>query len=633
MSNDLDFFDELDSAIAEDINKEIERLRVELKTSSQLYYSNGTSPYSDKEWDAKYYRLKEISPNDPILEEVGHGYEVDDDLEENEDGVKFTHPIIAGSIPKTKDIALIKKKIGKKSKWSVKLDGNAMFCYYEHGVLKVAATRGRNNIGIDKTYKIKLLVPNNIPVNLASFVVKGEVVIDKKDYTVANGFNIEVSSRNAVAGILNRKEGWEDQFNFLKFVAYIFEDINTKKSIESDYQWADWFEIEEQKDCSIFLKMPLDEFYETYKLDWKYECDGTIFRFDDMSMLALKYGEEKGSTEYLIPEMTTGVDQRITPVANLKPVNLCGASIKRASFGSFNKLNLLGLWPTPEKATVEIIKANEIIPKVISATILIPANTDGKFSYPLCPVCGTESKPKGKHVFCVNPDCANIEASRLYKFSSFFYPMGLSDAKAEKLFKFHGVVTIIDLLKFNYKKYDFTKIPGIGASDSILFMMFFDKMSNKIDSKVIYQSVITSCGKSYSKEIVKSGFIISDVWELDGVYPVLNALKSFSSNVISEMAEKRELIKKICELRVIVDDVPKNIVGSFCITNARFSEEQLNKLNLIGWVEDSTVKKTTTVLITNDIDNITGKVEKARKYGIPVVEIAQFFEEYINEEE
>lgn len=631
MSDDLDFFADLDAAIKSDLDVEIERLVKELTYGSQQYYANGKSPYSDKEWDTKYYRLAEIDPNNPILAEVGHGYDVDSEIEDSPDAIKYIHPIIAGSITKTKDINLIKSKIGKKSKWSIKLDGNAMFNYYGHGKLLNSSTRGKNNIGIDKTHKMKLIIPTNIPVNLEHFVVKGEVVIDKKDYTVENGFDVTKSSRNAVAGLLNRKEGWEEQFKFLKFVAYIFEDIKTKKSIENDYVWSDWFEVEEQKDCSIFLNTPIDDFYEMYKLDHKYDSDGTVFRFDDMSMLALKYDDESGSTRLNKPEMTIGIDQRLTPVGDLKPINLCGSTIKKVSFGSFNKLQSLGLWPTPIEANVEIIKANEIIPKVISAQIIISADKNKPFHYPLCPVCGTESKPKGKHVFCVNPKCENIEKSRLYKFSSFFYPQGFSDSKAEKVFKFHGISTIIDLLKFNYKKYDFTAIPGIGSSDNILIMMFFDKLSKKIDSKIIYQSVITSCGKTYSKEIVKSGFIISDVW--NEKYEPIKQLKNFNSAVIEEIIEKKELIKKICELREVVDDVPKNIVGSFCITNARFSPEQLERLSSKGWVEDTSVKKTTTVLITNDIDNITGKVEKARKYGIDVVEIAQFFEQYIDDEE
>src|ERR1035437_5010162 len=95
-----DFFDDLDASINTDKQKEIEKLREDLKSASQKYYSTGKSPYSDKEWDVKYYRLADLNPNDPILTEVGHGYDVDEELEESGDGIKFTHPIIAGSITK-----------------------------------------------------------------------------------------------------------------------------------------------------------------------------------------------------------------------------------------------------------------------------------------------------------------------------------------------------------------------------------------------------------------------------------------------------------------------------------------------------------------------------------------------------
>lgn len=628
-----DFFDELDASLNSDKESEIKKLREELRASSQKYYSTGKSDLTDKEWDNKYYRLAELCPDDPILSEVGHGYDVDEELNSSDDGVKFVHPIIAGSIPKTKDIELIKRKIGKKSKWSVKLDGNAMFCYYRKGVLENAATRGKNNIGIDKTHKMKLIIPNLIPVDREYFVVKGEVVILKKDYTVANGFDVSKSSRNTVAGILNKKEGWESQMRFLVFIAYIFEDINTKKTIEDNYSWDSWYKVEKQKDCKIFLETPIEEFYETYKLDWECDSDGTVFRFDDMSMLALKYEEESGDTEGLNNELTIGSDQRLTPVANLRPINLCGSTVRRASFGSFNKLQKLGLWPTPHEYRLTIIKANEIIPKVIGAKIIVPHDQNQPITYPICPSCGQESQPKGKHVFCVNNSCPNIEESRLYKFAGFFYPKGLSDSKAEKLFKYHNIVTVVDLLKFNYKKYDYTKIPGIGKSDNVLIMMFFDNLSGRIDSKIVYQSLLISCGRSYSKAIVKSGFAISDVWTQDGKYPVLQEIDGISSNLLTELATKRTLIKEVCELREVYDDVPQNVVGSFCITNARFSPEQLSRLKLLGWVEDDTVKKTTTVLITNDIDNITGKVEKARKYKIPVVEIPQFFEEFLGEDQ
>jgi NAD-dependent DNA ligase len=163
-------------------------------------------------------------------------------------------------------------------------------------------------------------------------------------------------------------------------------------------------------------------------------------------------------------------------------------------------------------------------------------------------------------------------------------------------------------------------------------MTFFDKLAGNIDSKVIYQSMIVSCGKTYSKEIVKSGFSIKNVANREE-YHHLTSLKGFSSKVILELEKEAPKILHILALRNVVDDVPKRIVGSFCITQARFDDAQIDRLKRLGWVEDTSVKKTTTVLITSDIDNVTGKVEKARKYGVDVMEIAQFFEQYIDDAE
>jgi NAD-dependent DNA ligase len=156
-------------------------------------------------------------------------------------------------------------------------------------------------------------------------------------------------------------------------------------------------------------------------------------------MLALKYDDEVGKaivTQW--PIFTIGIDQRLTPVQPFAPTKLSGATIRKASIGSFNKLVKLGLWPSPDKAEIEFIRANEIIPKVVSARILVPSATNDH-SLPKCPVCGTESTIEGKHVFCMNPECKNIEDSKLYKFASFFYPKGLSDSKATNLFEHYGI--------------------------------------------------------------------------------------------------------------------------------------------------------------------------------------------------
>lgn len=625
---DIDI-DDLDSIIEDNNKSEIKELVNKITIQSQKYHANGTSDVSDAVWDGWMDRLAIIDPENELITQTGNGYDIDDE-EDSSELVKVDHPIVVGSIPKEKDPKVIKTKIGPKSTFSIKLDGNSIVAYYNYGKLDKVLTRGKNNRGIDRTDKFKNIIKDQIFCALPETAVRGEAVISKKNYTVENGFDITKSSRNAVAGLISRKEGGEDQLKFVDFVAYTFINVQTKKSIYSDYDWSTDFKVEKQKPCKIFMEMDLEEFFLEYKLNHEYDADGTVFQFDDGSLVALKYKDESVITDLKGIQWTIAIDQRLTPVATLEPVKLAGATISRASLGSYDRTMSLNLWPFPLDAKVEIIRANEIIPYVtrcVSRTLATDYLTN-----PYCPCCATESVIEGKHAYCRNPKCPNIEQSALLKFCSFYYPDKMSDKQMLKILDGLNIKTIIQLLEFNTKRVDFTKIDGIGKSLAHLAEVFFDSISGNIDSKVIYQSVITSCGKSYANTIVKTGIKIQDIYEHDCWVAELSILSGFNRNVIKQLIEKKETIRKICSLRTVVDDKPKNVVGTYCVTGIRFSKEQVDKLLIAGWMEDSSAKKTTTVVVTNDKYGSSTKIEKAKKYGIPVLEVNEFFEDYIDED-
>lgn len=623
-------FDELDAIVAQNNSGEIDELTKELSECSQEYYSKGTSKLSDRQWDAKYERLRQIDPNNPILTQVGHGYDVDleEDVDEKE---KYEHPIVVGSITKTKDVAFLRKKIGKNSTFSVKLDGNSIVAYYRFGVLDRVVTRGKDNIGIDRTNKFKTIIPNKIDVLLPHVAVRGEAVILKSKFNRAHGFDDTNSSRNTVAGLISRKDGWEDLFKHIDFIAYTFIDISTKRSIYSNFKWDTWFNVEEQKSAKIFLDSDINEFYDEYKSNWKYDADGTVFIFDDLSMLALKYEDESVHTDLEAIKWTIGVDQRLTPIAILKPVKLSGATITKASLGSFDRLKKLSIWPKPVHCGVNIIRANEIIPYVKSVGMrsyegyINPPN-------PICPECGKESEVQGKHVYCVNDECPNIEKSSLLKFASFFYPDGISDKQAEKLFNALKIKNIAQLLAYDINKVNLNKMVGVGDSLAMLAEILFGNMSGDIDSVIVYNSVVNGCGKSLAKNIVKMGVDINQIYLNSKWIDVIKAIPGFPNKVADSIWKNKDIIKEICRLRKVVDNKPKNIVGSYCVTGVRFSKTQMAQLQISGWVEDSSVKKTTRVLVTNDPFSSSTKTVKAQKYGVPVMDMEQFFEEFINED-
>jgi DNA ligase (NAD+) len=52
-------------------SEEIQALRSQILSAREAYYSKGTSPLSDDEYDALEEKLRILSPQDPLLKEVG----------------------------------------------------------------------------------------------------------------------------------------------------------------------------------------------------------------------------------------------------------------------------------------------------------------------------------------------------------------------------------------------------------------------------------------------------------------------------------------------------------------------------------------------------------------------------------
>ena len=599
-------------------------LRELIANASQAYYDTGEVIVDDATFDEWVDEYTVLNPNDPILKEVGFGYDFNG-IDEKE---KFQHPIPVGSIDKNKSIDFVLKWI--KAAWglSTKLDGNSVVLYYKNGKFWKAITRGRKNIGIDRTAKFMNCKSVAKEIPLKGYVaVRGEAVIKKVDFTIENGFDIEKSSRNAVAGAISRKDDWEKVFEFVDFVAYTFVDIDEQKDVYKEIVWDDYFIVEHQKQESIeFLKnIPL--FKKKYKEDPAYEADGAVFKNADGSMIAFKFEDEKALTKQREIIIQIGVDQRLTPISIFDPVNLSGARITKASLGSMGNAIKTGCYPVQYNHVIEITRANEIIPHV-ERTVSFD-DTGVVFKKPKCPVCGSFGEANGEHYFCINLDCDNLNASKLYKFSSFFYPEGISNKVIKKVFDYLQVVTVEDLYAIEEHQYQNVIIPGIGGSTQEKIEQFFLNIHQNIDSKIVYQTFLKSCGKTFSKIIVDHGIKFDEYINSQADLPSLLLIPGFHREIVREMERNRHIFMNLSKIMKIVDEIKLVTKGTFCITGARFSGFQLKMIEDAGWGEDSSIKKTTTVLVTKDPDSASGKIQKARSYGVPVVSIEDFMMDYI----
>lgn len=602
------------------MSNRINELETKLTEWAKAYYENGTSIVPDSVYDAHFKELQSLNPNSKIFQTAGKGYVVEASEKE-----KFKHPIEVGSIDfRSHDLDEIIKKLDRNATWTIKIDGNSVCDYFEYGNLLNVSTRGSENIGIIRTDRfIKCgKTPKTIDFlkSIRLACVRGEVAIPKKKFLVENGFDVDKASRNSVAGAISRKTDYEDVFKHVDNVKYTFVNCDTGEDL-SNFNWEEYYPCERQKPAfKNGIPISLEELRAAVE-NSEYECDGIVFRNPDGELFAFKFEDEKAQTKILKIDISIGAAQRLTPIANLLPVNLSGSIISKASLGSFAMAEGIGAFPLYSECHCELVRSGEIIPLI---TRIISNEGEIVQDKILCPCCGTEAQYNGAHAFCVNPNCPNIEREYLFKFCSFISPEGLKERTLEKIFSHYNINSVLDLVESEAGFWDITEVGGIGQSTAELFDEMVNTMNGELDSKIIYQTYLTGCGERASKAIVNSGFSFEEY--ISGKYSVdkLYTLPNFNSNIIKELEEKQEMISEVCQYGQYFDEVEVVGTKTFCITGVRLSKDEQELAKKAGWEEKSGVSKNLNVLVVKSTNSTSSKTEKAKSLGVKIVSLDEF---------
>jgi DNA ligase (NAD+) len=160
-----------------------------------------------------------------------------------------------------------------------------------------------------------------------------------------------------------------------------------------------------------------------------YLIDGAVIRITDFQTRealgftdkfprwAVAYKFEAEEVTATLEDVTweLGRTGKLTPLAHVSPVELAGATVKRATLNNFGDIQRkrvkLG-------AKVWIRRSNEVIPEIMGSVgeyaegerdILPPEN---------CPACGAKVEARGANLFCPNRRCRPQVVARLAHFAS-----------------------------------------------------------------------------------------------------------------------------------------------------------------------------------------------------------------------
>jgi len=433
------------------VAKTIENLREKLRFHEHLYHVLDAPEITDAEYDAMMRELKALEEAHPELVtadsptrrvggkpregfvKVAHSspmLSLDNAL--GEDELRDFDRRVRGLLKEGEAYAYVAE---------LKMDGVSMAVQYRNGKLALALTRGDGSIGEDVTENARTIraIPLQLRGHAENREVRGEVVLNRKAFEKLNaeqeaqGARLFANPRNAAAGALRvldpaitasrqldyftyflladgapaHKTQWE-ALEALKKLGFKVNP-NSRRFDDIDGLAAFCKEWEEKRDSLPFeidgVVVKLDSVEQQNRLGWTAKAPRWA--------IAYKFPARQEETLLESIEVNVGRTGAVTPWARLKPVNIGGVTVSRATLHNEDEIARLDVQDGDQ---VLVERAGDVIPKVVR--VVRPGIHRVPFRMPKhCPVCGGEIvRVEGEAVSrCINTNCpARLKESVLH---------------------------------------------------------------------------------------------------------------------------------------------------------------------------------------------------------------------------
>ncbi len=655
-----------------DKNQRMQELVDILNRASADYYSGREESMTNFEWDALFDELAQLEaeigitlPNSPtqMTSDAPMG-------EGKETGVKEPHEFPTLSLAKTKVVKELQAWAGDRPIWLTwKLDGLTLVLTYDQGKLSKIMTRGNGTIGTNITFMKDVI--RGFPLEISEqghMVVRGEATISYSDFTMIND-TIEdedekySNPRNLASGTLaldvsNVSKVQERKVTFYAFalvylehgmnewgkrIAYLdqlgFQTIEREATRAEDLPEAiqRWTKKVESGD----MDLPVDGLVICYD-DIEYAASGSVTgHHAARSGLAFKWQDVSAISQLDHVEWSCAASV-ITPVAVFEPIQLEGTIVSRASLCNISEMERLGIGED-QRTTLEIIKANKIIPKCIAVK-----QASGQFSIPeCCPVCQqkteirTSANSGTKTLRCTNPACP---AKHLKRFSRFVskHGMDIDGLSIQTLLAFVNkgyIKHFEDIYHLSKYKEEIKSLEGFGEKSCENLLKAIERSRKVHPVNFIYALCIPLIGVDAGKKIIgklgSNGFL-SRLQSGEGFLDIEGIGPEKSSAILQWYQEPEQnasfhaLLRELHleEVTAKPDDGGKCAGLTFVITGDvhHFSNRDAFRAYVEGEGGSVTgsVSKKTNYLVNNDVQSTSAKNKKAMDLGIPILSEEDF---------
>lgn len=535
----------------------------------------------------------------------------------------------------------------------LKYDGLTINVTYEDGNFAGAATRGNGIVGEDVTEQVKTIktVPLSIPFK-GKCELQGEGIMRLsalEKYNREHPKDILKNARNAAAGAIRNLDpkvtaqrnldvvfysnGYEEglqvhsQTQLVKFLQengmltnYVFKRAKTFEEVKAVINY-----IGEKRSSFDFL------------------IDGVVIKINDFAVreklgytdkfpkwaIAYKFDAEQVTTKLNQVEWQVGRTGKLTPIGKLDAVELCGATIRRATLNNFGDILRKKL---KTNALVFVRRSNDVIPEVLGA-----AEEGGEeiVRPTVCPACGFPLQEVGANLYCVNAEnCRPQIVARLshYCEKGACDIEGLSDKTVNLMVDKLDVRSVADLYRLT--KEQLLTLEGFKDKKAQNVVDAVEKSKNVALPQFIYALGLDNVGTVTAKDLAAMFGSVDNLQKatmeqltsIDGIGDVV------AEGIVQYFKESQnlEIIRQLKEAginpQMHLQEKKGPFLGKKVVLTGSLSHytrsEASKIIESLGGEVSSTVSKTVNLVVAGE--DAGSKLQKAQSLGIEIIDEQQF---------
>ena len=548
----------------------------------------------------------------------------------------------------------------------MKLDGVAVELVYQDGRLVQGSTRGDGATGEGILDNLKTIA--SIPLVLQPpfpplLEVRGEVYIETEDFRRWNGELEEAGQptfanpRNAAAGSLRQLDSRVTARRPLNIYCYgvgLLEGVSISKQSELLQALQDWglrvnlagTQVVEGVEGVLKYYRALLERREglpfeidgvvvkVNRLDWQRELGEVSSR--PRWATAFKFPPRQAVTRIDDIQLQVGRTGAITPVAILKPVEVSGVTVSRASLHNWDEIARLDV-RIGDQVVVE--RAGDVIPDVVR--VLHEQRSGKETQVPLpghCPACGSPvSRLEGEVVpRCQGSTCPAQLLERLKHFVSRrgMDIEGLGERTLDQLLRLGLVHSVADL--YALRREDLFACDRMGEKLADNLLGAIEGSKQRPLARFLYALGIRNVGEHLAKLLARQFGSLQELSragaeELLAIHEIGPQVAASVVGFFAAPANQATL-ERLTELGVVPEAAQRRTGGpltgkTFVFTGTlptlgrKQAQEQVERL---GGRAAGSVSKKTDYVVTGDAAG--SKLDKARELGVTILDEAAFLE-------